>query len=157
MEKQIKVDKDYTLVVSIMQVADILVKVRERELLPHNLSATAAEVLFLVKAMGENVTPATITRMMMQEHHSISGILVRMEKHGLLNLTKDMERKNHIRVTLTAKGEKALNQVMKLTGTTQLLAKLTVNQRSKLEQLLTVIKEAGLKELYHRPKVLLWP
>lgn len=78
MIQKIKVDKDYTLVSQITQVADILVKVRERELLPQNLSATAASILFLVDAMGDNVTPAKITRMMLREPHSTSGILKRM-------------------------------------------------------------------------------
>jgi hypothetical protein len=55
MAQQIKADKDYTLVTQIMQVADIFVKVRERELIPHNLSVTSAAILFLVDAMGEDM------------------------------------------------------------------------------------------------------
>jgi hypothetical protein len=49
---QIKADKDYTLLTQLLQVADIFVKVRERELLPQNLSATSAYSFFLVEAMG---------------------------------------------------------------------------------------------------------
>jgi len=155
--QQIKAGKEYTLVAQIMQVADIFFKVRERELLPHNLSATAAEILFLVDAMGEEVTPARITRMMMREPHSVSGILKRMETHGLIKRAKNMERKNLIRVTLTAKGETALKKAMKLEGTTHILSRLTTTQQKQLKETLTALKEAGIKELRLSPKALPWP
>lgn len=157
MAQQIKADKEYTLVTQIMQVADIFVKVRERELLPQNLSATAAEILFLVDAMGEGVTPAKITRMLLREAHSISGILRRMEAHGLIKRTKNMDRKNLIRITLTAKGETALKKAMKLDGTMKVLSKLTAAQQRELKTSLTALKEAGVKELHLSPKALPWP
>jgi DNA-binding MarR family transcriptional regulator len=157
MAQQIKADKDYTLLTSLLQVADLFVKIRERELLPQNLSATAAEILFLVEAMGKDVTPAKITRMLLREPHSISGILIRMEKHGLLKRTKNMERKNLIRITLTAKGENALKQAMKKAGTTHVLARLSAEQQRQLKTTLTALKEAGMKELHLGPKALPWP
>lgn len=157
MASQIKADREYTLVAQITQVADILVKVRERELLPQNLSATAASILFLVDVMGEGVTPARITRMMLREPHSTSGILMRMEVHGLIKRTKDMERKNLIRITMTAKGEKALKQAMKLDGTARVLARLTASQQKELKAILAVLKEAGVKELRLSRKALPWP
>ena len=157
MALQIKADKDYTLLTSLLQVSDILFKIRERELLPQNLSAPAAEILFLVDAMGENVTPAKITRMMLREPHSVSGLLVRMEGHGFIKRVKNMERKNLIRITLTAKGEKALKQVMKLESTTDIIARLSLEQQKQLKTTLTALKEAGKKELRLSPKALLWP
>jgi DNA-binding MarR family transcriptional regulator len=155
--QQIKADKEYTLVTQIMQVADIFIKVRERELIPLNLSATAAEILFLVDAMGEDVTPAKITRMVLREPHSVGGILLRMENHGLLKRTRDMEYKNQIRIALTARGETALKKAMKLEGTTNVLSRPTTAQQKELKTSLTALKEAGVKELRLGPKVLPWP
>ena len=40
MAQAIKADKEYTLLTHLLQVADIFVNIRERELLPQNLSAT---------------------------------------------------------------------------------------------------------------------
>lgn len=157
MAQQIKADKDYTLLTQLLQVADIFVKIREKELLPQNLSATAAEILFLVDAMGKDITPAKITRMIMREPHSTSGILKRMETHGLIKRTKDMERKNQIRITLTAKGKKVLKQAMDKEGTTNVLSRLTAEERSKLAKTMHILKEAGKKELHLSPKALLWP
>ena len=157
MALQIKADKDYTLLTQLLQVADIFVKVRERELLPQNLSATGGAILFLVEAMGKDVTPAKISRMLLREPHSVSGILMRMEKQGLLKRTKNMERKNLIRITLTAKGEKVLSQAMKKEGSVNVLSKLTAAQQKDLKASLTALKEAGKKELHLSPKALLWP
>ena len=157
MALQIKADKDYTLLTQLLQVADIFVKVRERELLPQNLSATGGAILFLVEAMGKDVTPAKISRMLLREPHSVSGILMRMEKQGLLKRTKNMERKNQIRVTLTAKGETALKKAMKLDGTTNVLSRLTAAQQKELKATLAALKEAGMKELRLSPKALPWP
>ena len=157
MAQQIKADKDYTLLNSLLQVADIFVKVRERELLPQNLSATSAAILFLIDAMGKDVTPAKISRMLLREPHSVSGILMRMEKGGLLKRTKNMERKNLIRVTLTAKGETVLKQAMKKEGVKHVLSRLTEEQRRQLKTILALLKEAGIKELNLSPKALLWP
>lgn len=157
MALQIKADKDYTLLTQLLQVADIFVKVRERELLPQNLSATSAAILFLVEAMGKDVTPAKISRMLLREPHSVSGILMRMEKQGLLKRTKNMERKNLIRITLTAKGENTLKQAMKKEGVKHVLSKLSEEQRRQLKQSLIALKDAGMKELHLSPKALPWP
>ena len=157
MAQQIKASTEYTLFTQLLQVADIFTRIREREMLDQNLSATAAEILFLVDALGDDVTPAKITRMIMREPHSTSGILIRMEKHGLVKRTKNMERKNYIRITLTAKGKKVLKQAMDKEGTTNVLARLTAEERSKLAKTLHILKETGKKELHLSPKALLWP
>lgn len=157
MAQAIKADRDYTLLTSLLQVGDIFVKIRERELLQQNLSATSAQILFLVDAMGKDVTPAKISRMLLREPHSVSGILMRMEKQGLIKRAKNMERKNLIRVTLTAKGENALKQAMKKEGIKHVMAKLSEEQRKQLKQALATLKEAGMKELNLSPKALPWP
>jgi len=157
MAQPIKADKDYTLLTSLLQVGDIFVKIRERELLQQNLSATSAQILFLVDAMGKDVTPAKISRMLLREPHSVSGILMRMEKQGLIKRAKNMERKNLIRVTLTAKGENALKQAMKKEGVKHVMSKISEEQRRGLKQTLANLKEAGKKELNLSPKALPWP
>ncbi len=157
MAQFIKADKDYTLLTSLLQVGDIFVKIRERELLQQNLSATSAQILFLVDAMGKDVTPAKISRMLLREPHSVSGILMRMEKQGLIKRAKNMERKNLIRVTLTPKGKNVLGEAMKKEGVKHVMSKLTEEQRKQLKQSLATLKEAGMKELNLSPKALPWP
>jgi len=157
MAQKIKADKDFTLLKQLLQVSDILFKIMERDLLSQNLSATAADILFFVDAMGEDVTPAKISRMMLREPISIRQLLARMEKHGLVERTKNMEHKNQIRVMLTAKGEKARRRAMKKEGATGIISRLSDVQQKQLKATLTTLKEAGKKELRLSPKALLWP
>lgn len=157
MAQLLKADRDTTLLTLLLQVADIFIKIRERELLSLNLSATSAAILWLVNAMGKDVTPAKISRMLLREPHSISGILMRMEKQGLIKRAKNMERKNLIRVTLTAKGENALKQAMKKDGVKNLASNLNEEQRKQLKQALTILKQTGMKQLNLNPKSLPWP
>ena len=157
MAQQIKADRDYTLLTQLLQVADLFVRIRERELLPQNLSATAADILFLVDAMGQNIIPARLARMILRETHSITALLVRMEAIGLIKRAKDMERRSCIRITMTVKGAKALERARKLAGTKHVLSSLTREQRKNLKQTLSVLKEAGMKDLHRSPKALPWP
>ncbi|MFA5401133.1 MAG: hypothetical protein WC359_11865 [Dehalococcoidia bacterium] len=59
---------------------------------------------------------------------------------------------NEIRITLTAKVEKALKKAMELRGTTQVLSRLTGAQKRQLKASL-----AGIKELRLSTKMLPWP
>jgi DNA-binding MarR family transcriptional regulator len=157
MAQQITEDEDYALQTYLLDVANILVKIRERELLSQKLSATAADILFLVKAMGEEVTPSKIRRMMLRELAAITRILVHMENQGLIKRTKNLERKNQVRITLTAKGEEARTQAMKKQGATGVIARLSAVQQKQLKTSLAALKEAGRIELRLGPKALIWP
>jgi DNA-binding MarR family transcriptional regulator len=157
LSEQIQADKDYTLVKQIMQAAYIFEKVRARELLPLNLSVTAADILFLVKALGTHVTGAKIYSTLMIQQHALYVILKSMEKRGLLKRTPDKAQKTQILITLTARGENTLRQVMKLEGTTHVLSRLSSGQKSRLHTMLSEIKDAGMEEIYLPPNVLLWP
>ena len=73
---------------------------------------TQASVLFFLKAMGEPATPTELSRWLLREKHMVSELLSRMEKQGLVRKTKDLKRKNLVRVTVTDKGEESLCQGM---------------------------------------------
>jgi len=157
MAQQITEDEDYALQTCLLGVANILIKVRERELLSQRLSATAADILFLVNAMEEEVTPTKISRMMLRELAAITRILVHMETQGLIKRTKNLERKNQVRITLTAKGEDARTHAMKKQGATGIISTLSDAQQKQLKETLIALKEAGMKELHLSPKALIWP
>ncbi|MDD5191488.1 MAG: MarR family transcriptional regulator, partial [Dehalococcoidales bacterium] len=100
-------DQDYNLWALLRQTRDAMVKARDRELEKHGSSTIQAAVLFTIQDIGPEATPAEISRRMVREPHSISGLLSRMEKQGLIKRVKDLPKKNMVRVTLTAKGKEA--------------------------------------------------
>ncbi len=141
------VDRDYNLWVLLHQVSDIIFNSREEELRQYGLPATQAEVLFVIKAIGDKATPAQISRMIFRRPHSVSGILDRMAKAGLVKRTKDLHRKNWVRVTLTEKGQQAYKQALKRKSVQKILSSLSEAERQKLKSLLETLRNKGLKEL----------
>jgi DNA-binding MarR family transcriptional regulator len=141
------VDRDYNLWVLLHQVSDIIFNSREEELRQYGLPATQAEVLFVIKAIGDKATPAQISRMIFRRPHSVSGILDRMAKAGLVKRTKDLHRKNWVRVTLTEKGLQAYKQALKRKSVQKILSSISEAERQKLKSLLETLRNKGLKEL----------
>lgn len=81
------VDQDYELWVLLHQPRDAVFKAREKELSPYGISTMQAAVLFIILAIGNEATPTEISRWLLREPHSVSNLLSRMEKEGLV--TKD--------------------------------------------------------------------
>ena len=145
-------DRDYNLWVLLRQVSDIIFNAREAELQQHGLPATQAEVLFVIKAIGDKTTPAQMSRMMFRRPHSVSGIIDRMKKAGLVKKTKDLHRKNLVRVTITEKGEKAYKQALKRKSVQKIMSSLPEAECQKLKSILETLRNKGLKELGIDPK-----
>jgi DNA-binding MarR family transcriptional regulator len=96
----------YGTYIKIMTARAILYKMRSKELRTIGISPESAAILLMVKNANNNITPAEIARSFYREPHTVSQILKRMAKRGLLALSKDLERRNMIRVSLTEEGER---------------------------------------------------
>lgn len=83
----------------------VLERAREMELSRVGLTLPQAAVLYFLGTARETLTPAKLARLTYKEPHTISGLLNRMEDQGLIKKTKDLKRKNLVRVSLTKKGE----------------------------------------------------
>jgi len=94
----------------LMTVATILERARNLELAKIGLNMPQAEVLYCLKVSKVPMTPMKLARMMHRQPHTISALVHRMERQGLLATKKDMKRKNWIRVSLTKEGEEALKR-----------------------------------------------
>lgn len=147
-----EVNRDYNLWTLLHQVSDIIFSAREAELQQYGIPGMQAEVLFAIKTIGKDATPAQISRMLFRRPHSVSGILSRMEKAGLIKKTKDLKRKNLVRVTLTTKGEQAYKQALKRKSVQRIISALSETEQEKLKSLLETLRSRGLKELGIDPK-----
>jgi DNA-binding MarR family transcriptional regulator len=67
-------------------------------------------VLYCVNASPEPMTPMKLARLMHKQPHTISALVHRMEAKGLLKTRHDLKRKNWLRISLTSKGEEALQR-----------------------------------------------
>ena len=147
MELNMATDRDYELWVLLHQTSDIIARARDDELRGFGVSEVQAAVLFVVKNAQVPVTPAEISRWLFREPHTVSGLLNRMVKQGLIKKEKNLERKNLIRVTLTKKGEEAYQRSEEQRGIQKILSTLSQKERDNLRAHLGKLRSKGLKEL----------
>ena len=139
------------------QASNALGRVADSELSQAGISMMQAAVLVFVKNSKEPVIPAHISRWLFREPHTVSQLLLRMEKQGLVKRTKDLDRKNQVRITLTEKGEKAFQQQSEMRGIGRILSTLTPEECNKLGASLKKLRDEAIKELDTRPRQLPFP
>lgn len=103
--------------------------------------------MFVINALGDKATPAEISRWLFRESQSVSGILNRMEKQGLVRRDKDLGKKNLVRVALTEKGREVYGNCTKRESMHRIMASLSGEQRQQLIACLENLRDAALKYL----------
>jgi MarR family transcriptional regulator, organic hydroperoxide resistance regulator len=132
-------------------------KARQRELAKYDVSVDASAVLFTVFTLGRQAIPATISKYLFLERHSVSQLLTRMEKDALIRRVKDLERRNYVRIELTAKGREAIFKSSKQRSTRPIMAALTSEEQQDLWALLAKLRDRALKRLGLKSAILFPP
>ena len=140
-------DPDHSLWGLIRMTNDAAYKVRYRELSKFGISTIESRVLRIIQTLDVPVTPSEITRRIIRAPHSVSGLLNRMEKEGLVKKTRDLEKKNMVRVSLTKKGLQAYRRSLELKSIRRILSGLSDEQRQQLASCLEILLKRSLKEL----------
>ena len=153
MKDFLSMDQDCNVWVLLSQAAHTALRAREKELDQYGVSAIEAAVLFIIQAIGDRATPAEISRWLLRESHSVSGLLNRMERKGLVSRVKDLERKNLVRVALTEKGKAVYRESRERKSIRNILSPLSQEEREQLRLCLERIRNKALKELglHHQP------
>ncbi len=151
--KNLSTDQDYDLWVLLRRTSLVVLKARERELAQYGISAVKAAVLLIVQAIGREATPAEISRHLLRESHSVSGLLSRMEREGLVNKIKDLDKKNRVRIAITEKGHEAYYQSAKRESLHNIMSVLSEKERRQLMSYLEKLRDKALLELAitHKP------
>jgi len=129
---------------------------RDKELRRYGISTIEAAVLFSAQSIGNKATPAEISRWLLRKPYSVSGLLNRMEKKGLIKKTRNLDRKNLVRITLTEKGKQAYYQSIERKCIHKVMSTLTKEEQQLLKSCLerlrgTAIKYSGTKYEPHFP------
>ena len=83
--------------------------VTDKYLWKYGISQVEFATLFCVSSMGEEVTPSDLARQLFRNRNTISYILKRLEKRGLVKLTKNKNKKNQVNITTTEYAKEILN------------------------------------------------
>lgn len=139
-------DTDFRLLRLVQRTSDALVKVRKAELDQYRLSPIEAFALFNIDDLGADSTPAELSRRTHRQHNAVMALLRRMEKKGLVTMTRDSDRANTWRVGLTNAGETACRQAMCLDSVHEVMSDLSETEKQQLETFLTTVSNNALKK-----------
>jgi MarR family transcriptional regulator, 2-MHQ and catechol-resistance regulon repressor len=132
MGKKIQKDSDYELWWVLLQTTHLMRKAREKELRRFDSSGLQAGILYSTWILKNQATPSLLSRWLNREPHSVHAALITMEKKGIINRNKDLERKNMIRVSLTEKGIQIYKNTVKRETIHNILTDLSHAERRQL-------------------------
>jgi len=139
---------------AIHRTRDLLFRCHDRLVQKSGLTAEQYTVLLAIKHLDDPVRATDIGRWMERKVNSVSMIVDRMVKAGLVDRARDLPDRREVRVALTRKGEKALEQatpgVMKLAD--ELFSPLKQQDRRTLTRLLESLMNRAHKHLSPRTR-----
>ncbi|MFC2063228.1 MarR family winged helix-turn-helix transcriptional regulator [Chloroflexota bacterium] len=125
----------------ISQVHHSLLELRNRELEEYNITGWQASVLLLVKLFGREATPTNLSYWIFRKPNTISELLGRMERQGLVERIRDLEHRGKVRIALTEKGEQAYNQAAARASVHKAMEFLSIKEREALISCLRTIRD----------------
>ena len=112
----------------------------EKQLRGYGFSHEIAAVLSAIYLLGNDIMPIDLARLMRRKPQTITGILRRMETKGLIKKTRDPNKKNIIRLSLTEKGLRAYQQASLVDVYHKVFGTLQADKRRTLIDILNEIK-----------------
>jgi len=138
--------KYYNLWLLLSQTRSAVFKVRHKKIgqyLPPNQAAA----LISIWGMEGRITPLQLSRRLFLEPHTVSEIVSRIEKKGLVTKEKERHIGNTVRIKITEKGIETCKKVMGQDLIGEYMSRLSEEQRVYLKESLMILYRAALKDL----------
>jgi DNA-binding MarR family transcriptional regulator len=139
-------DEFFYLWVLIAQTKDAILKARERDYARYGISNDRRAVLYIIQNHGGEAAPVDIARDLFRELHSVTEMLKRMEKAGLVTRSKGTGRSKVV-VRLTDEGRDVFNQSLHAGTDERIFSVLTKKERDRLAQSLWKLRSKVLQDL----------
>jgi DNA-binding MarR family transcriptional regulator len=149
-------DEYYKLWLLLTQTRSAIFKIRHK-LIGQYLHPNQAAALVSIWALQGQITPAALSRRLFLEPHSVSELIIRMQKNGLVSKKKDKKRGNVVRISMTEKGKEVCRVVMAQELIVRIMSVLSDEQREQLRICLTILMKEALKELGVEDEMTLYP
>jgi DNA-binding MarR family transcriptional regulator len=137
----------YRLFNLLRQTADSVYKAREAELKKYSISPEQAAAMVCIRSLDNKATPAELSRWLFRKRNSITILLNRMQKLGLIDKKANKDRKNSFTIKLTKKGYEAYKNSLEFRAFYNIIDVLPKNKRKQLWSLLQTIRLKVFKDL----------
>jgi DNA-binding MarR family transcriptional regulator len=144
--EELSSDEYFMLWVLIAQTRDGILRARERDYARYGISNERRAVLYMIENNGGSATPVEIARDLFRELHSITEMLKRMEKDGLIERYKGTGR-SKVKVRLTEKGLDIFNQSLHIETDERVFSVLSAKERKNLASTLFKLRSRVLEDL----------
>jgi DNA-binding MarR family transcriptional regulator len=139
-------DEYFKLWILIAQNRDAILRARERDYARYGISNERRAVLYAIQNNGGRSTPVEIARGLFRELHSITEMLNRMEKDGLIARHRGSGR-SKVEVELTEKGLDIFRQSLHNRTDERIFSVLTKTERERLAATLFKVRSSVLQDL----------
>lgn len=150
-------DREYDLWILISRVYHMIAKLRNMEMAKHNILPVQAYMLYIIRAMGNETTPTELSRYVYQQRSSVSDILNRMEKQGLITKEEKIDGKGRVAVKMTEKGERALQMSEQRVHLHNVISVLSEEKKAQLESIMEALRDKAVEEFSVYQKTILPP
>jgi DNA-binding MarR family transcriptional regulator len=143
-------DDDYRLYRLLLRTSEIVSRVRTKELnelSDYGITSSQVGILFAIKIMGKDTTGAKISRFLHRNPNTISELLVKMDKKGLIKKIREPHTKKGMRIAITEKGMEAFQTSINRRSVHRIFYCLSSEEHIQMESLLTKVLSNALEEL----------
>lgn len=137
-------DSSYNLYLLLYLTHIALFRARYYEIKEFGITSMELALLVIVDGLGESATPAEISRWIMRKRPTVSELLNRMERNGLVIRTGYKDNKKRKKVTITNKGREALGKATKKDIWHTIMGSLSDDEYHQLWSLLEKLKDKAV-------------
>ena len=147
MNGDVEGDQAYLFWVLFQQAYSAMSRVREKELGSLEITAHQATLLAVILELGDSATPSAISKRMLRESHTVTELINRAVKMGLLKKEPDSKRKNGVMVVLTDQGQKVCEQMKDMEILRRLISVLPPDQMEYSLSFFRLLRDNAINEL----------
>lgn len=129
------------------ETVDTLYRVASKNFCPLGVSPEQARVLLIIATSPSPPTRIDISRIVGRKPHTVTGMLNRMQRAGLIRRIKDDENQKLVTVVMTKKGREMWKRALQPQLDTRLTSFLSSGEFAQLDKILEKLRNAALKEL----------
>ena len=111
-------------------------------------------VLWACRDYPGTLTPAELSRLLFRKENTVTGLLNRMERDGLIKRIPRRKGKPFVEVKITPKGEEAMSPALPVHKELieELASDLSAEQQEKLQDSLRALRDKALETLRLEPR-----
>jgi DNA-binding MarR family transcriptional regulator len=150
-------DAEYDTWILLSRVYRMIANLRRIELSKYEILPVQAYILLVIYKLGNDISPSELSRYVYQQKSTVSDILTRMEKQGLIKKSPASDGRSRISIKLTEKGDKVLKLSSEREYLHRIMSYLTPQKTRELISCLEILRDNAMNQMVLHEKKKLPP